>query len=424
MNRGVLLPVAVALSAAAAWAFVDSLEDTLWVPPDDPAIQYSKQPSNDPVAKLARKIESGQMKLDYAPNGWGYLPALLKALDVPVDSQVLVFSKGSIQAEHINPRTPRAIYFNDDVAVGYVQNGDALELTGLDPVRGIYLYSLDTPKAARPEFGLRQDCLRCHDGPPTLAVPGLMVSSVHPRSDDREGHGSSFITDDRVPMEQRWGGWYVTGTTGAQMHYGNNTALVDPLHPGEAAPKETTQNLTSISTLLDTSRYLAPTSDIVALMTLEHQTRMTNLLIRLGWDARIALRENKWDDAQMNSEIEQLITYMLFADEAPLKAPVTGVSTFTKTFAARGPRDRQGRSLRDFDLKARLFRYPVSYMIYSEAFDNLPEMLRGRIYQRMFDVLSGKDQTKRFAALSPEARQAALEIVRATKTNLPAYWRQ
>jgi hypothetical protein len=429
MNRGVLLPVALALTAAAAWAFVDSLEDTLWVPPDDPAIQYSKQPANDPVAKLARKIESGQVKLDYAPNGWGYLPALLKALDVPVDSQVLVFSKGSIQAEHINPRTPRAIYFNDDVAVGYVQNGDALELTGLDPVRGIYLYSLDVPKPAdvpkvQPEFGRRQDCLRCHEGPPTLAVPGLMVSSVHPRSADREGHGSSFITDDRVPIEQRWGGWYVTGTTGAQTHYGNNTALVDPLHPGEAAPKETTQNLTSIAALLDTSRYLAPTSDIVALLTLEHQTRMTNLLIRLGWDARIALRENKWDDAQMNSEIEQFITYMLFADEAPLKAPVTGVSTFTRTFAARGPRDRQGRSLRDFDLKTRLFRYPVSYMIYSEAFDNLPEMLRGRIYQRMFDVLSGKDQGKSFAALSSDARQAALEIVRATKTNLPAYWRQ
>jgi hypothetical protein len=424
MNRGVLVPALAALLAATAWAFVDSLEDTLWVPPDDPAIQYSKQPSNDPVARLAKKVESGQVKLGYAPNGWGYLPSLLKALDVPVDSQVLVFSKGSIQAEHINPRTPRAIYFNDDVAVGYVQNGDALELTGLDPIRGIYLYTLDTPKVAQPEFGRRQDCLRCHEGPPTLAVPGLMVSSVHPRSDDREGHGSSFITDDRVPIEQRWGGWYVTGTTGQQTHYGNNTALVDPLHPGEAAPKETTQNLTSLANLLDTSRYLAPTSDIVALLTLEHQTRMTNLLIRLGWDARIALRENKWDDAQMNSEIEQLITYMLFADEAPLKAPVTGVSTFTKTFAARGPHDGQGRSLRDFDLKTRLFRYPVSYMIYSQAFDNLPEMLRNRIYQRMYDVLSGKDQTKPFAALSAEARQSALEIVRQTKTNLPPYWRQ
>ena len=424
MNRAVLLPAAALLTGVAAWAFADALEDALWIPPDDPAIQYNAQPSNDPVAKLAKKVAAGQVKLDYAPNGWGYLPSLLKALDVPVDSQVLVFSKGSIQAEHIGPRTPRAIYFNDDVAVGYVQNGDALELTGLDPVRGIYLYTLDAPKAAQPEFGLRQDCLRCHEGPPTLAVPGLMVSSLHPRSDDREGHGSSFITDGRVPIEQRWGGWYVSGTAGTQTSYGNNVALIDPLHPGDAAPKETTQNITDLAPFFDVSRYLAPTSDIVALMTLEHQTRMTNLLIRVGWDARIALRENKWDAAQMDSEVGQLISYMTFADEAPLKAPITGVSSFTKTFPARGPRDKQGRSLRDFDLKTRLFRYPVSYMIYSPAFDSLPEMLRARIYQRMYDVLSGKDQTKPFAALPAEARTAALEIVRATKTNLPAYWGQ
>ncbi len=430
MNRGVLIAALAAIAAASAWAFVESLEDTIYVPPDHPAIQYDKQASTDPVARLAKKVESGQIKLDYAPNGWGYLPALLKVLDVPVDSQMLVFSKGSIQADHINPRTPRAIYFNDDVAVGYVQNGDTLELTGLDPVRGIHFYTLDAlragevPRTAKPEFGSRQDCLRCHNGPPTLAVPGLMISSVHPRSDEREGHGSSFITDGRVPIQQRWGGWYVTGTTGAQTTYGNNTALVDPLHPGGGAPPETTQNLTNLSGLLDTSRYLAPTSDIVALMTLEHQTRMTNLLIRVGWDARIALHDNKWDDAQMNSDVEELLSYMLFADEAPLKSPVAGVSTFSKTFTARGPRDKQGRSLRDFDLQTRLFRYPVSYMIYSPAFDNLPEMLRGRIYQRMFDVLSGKDQSPTFAGLSAESRKAALEIVRETKTpNLPAYWR-
>jgi hypothetical protein len=414
----------LAASAAGAWAFVESLEEALYVPPDHPAIQYSKQPPNDPVARLSKKIESGQVKLDYAPGGLGYLPSLLKQLDVPVDSQVLVFSKGSIQAERISPRTPRAIYFNDDVAVGYVQNGDALELTGLDPIRGVYLYALDTPKAAKVEFGRRSDCLRCHEGPPTLAVPGLMVSSVHPRTDAREGHGSAFITDGRVPIAERWGGWYVTGTIG-QPHYGNNIGLVDPLHPGPALSedaKAAVENLTSLKPLFDPSPYLAPTSDVVALMTLEHQTRMTNLLVRIGWDARIALYDNKWDDAQMNSEIDELAAYMLFTDEAALKAPVTGVSTFTKTFAARGPRDRQGRSLRDFDLKTRLFRYPVSYMIYSAAFDNLPDKARDLIYRRIYDRLSAGG--KGFEPVLPEDRTAALEIVRETKSNLPAYWRQ
>lgn len=429
MRRAVLLPLLALLAAAGAGAFVASLEEALWVPPGDPAIQYDKAPPNDPVARLIKKIDAGQVKLDYAANGWGYLPSLLKALDVPVDSQVLVFSKGSIQAEHINPRTPRALYFNDNVAVGYVQNGDALELTALDPVRGIYLYTLDTPKAAKIEFGRREDCLRCHDGPPTLAVPGLMVSSVHPRSDAREGHGSSFITDDRVPIEQRWGGWYVTGTTGSQATYSNNIDLIDPLHPGGPASKETTQNVTDLATVgapagFDATRYLAPTSDLIALMTLEHQARMTNLLVRVGWDARIALRDNKWDDAQMNSEVDELLSYMLFADEAPLKAPVTGVSTFAKTFSARGPRDKQGRSLRDFDLKTRLFRYPVSYMIYTEAFDNLPPRVLDRIYRRMYDVLSGKETSKPFNTLSGDSRSAALEIVRETKHNLPDYWQK
>jgi hypothetical protein len=423
MQRGVLIGVLIAACAATSWAFVESLEEALYIPTDHPAIQYGKQPPSDPVARLAKKIESGQVTLDYAPGGWGYLPALLKQLNVPVDSQVLVFSKGSIQADRISPRTPRAIYFNDDVAVGYVQNGDALELAGLDPVRGVYLYTLDTPKAAKPEFGRRPDCLRCHEGPPTLAVPGLMVSSIHPKTDAREGHGSSFITDDRVPIGERWGGWYVTGNLGSLPNYGNNIALVDPLHPGgplEDGPK----NVTSLAEFFDTSRYLAPTSDVAALMTLEHQARMTNLLVRVGWDARIALYDKKWDDAQMNSEVDELVTYMVFDDEAPLKSPVSGVSTFSKTFAARGPRDGQSRSLRDFDLNDRLFRYPVSYMIYSAAFDNLPAQARDLVYRRIYDVLSGKDPHHPLEHFAPKDRQAALEIVRATKTNLPAYWRQ
>jgi hypothetical protein len=423
MKRGALILVSMVAFAAAAWALVENLEEALYVSPDHPAIQYSKQAPDDPVARLIKKIDSGQVKLEYAAGGLGYLPALLKQLDVPVDSQTLVFSKGSIQADHISPRTPRAIYFDDDVSVGYVQNGDALELTGLDPVRGVYLYTLDTPKAAKPEFGRRSDCLRCHQGPPTLAVPGLMVSSVHPRTDAREGHGSSFITDGRVPIAERWGGWYVTGNLGQTPNYGNNTALVDPLHPGEAV-KDGSPNVTSLAGFFDTSRYLAPTSDVVALMTLEHQTRMTNLLVRVGWDARIALYDKKWDDAQMNAEADELTSYMVFDDEAPLKAPMSGVSTFSKSFATRGPRDGQGRSLRDFDLTSRLFRYPVSYMIYSAAFDNLPPQARDLVYRHVYDALSGKDPHHPLEHVAAKDRQAALEIVRATKSNLPAYWRQ
>jgi hypothetical protein len=234
-------------------------------------------------------------------------------------------------------------------------------------------------------------------------------------------HGSSFVTDQRTPLNERWGGWYVTGTHGSQYHLGNNLNLVDPVHPGPPS-RQGTQNVTSLEGKFDLSKYLAPTSDLVALMTLEHQTRMTNLMIRIGWDARIAQQERKTPAATRNtidSEIDQMVKYMLFMDEAPLTSPVAGVSSFTKTFPQRGPRDSQARSLRDFDLKTRLFRYPLSYMIYSAAFDGLPDTVRERVYQRLYDILTGKDETK----ISSADRTAVLAIVRETKKNVPSYWR-
>jgi hypothetical protein len=399
------------------------LEDTFYVPLDHPAIQYGRRAADDPVARLDQRLESGKGKLARSQDGFGYLRAVLKELGVNIDSQVLVFSKTSTQAEKINPRSPRAIYFNDEVAVGYVRGSDVLEFTALDPRLGVMMYVLDQTQPA--SFARNEGCLRCHQGAPTLGVPGLLVASIHPASDQaRSMHGSSFLTDHRIPLERRWGGWYVTGTHGSQYHLGNNVNLVDPVHPG-GAMREGTQNVTGLEERFDTSRYLAPTSDIVALMTLEHQTRMTNLLVRLGWDARIAAQEGKLAGAgreRLHGEIEEMLQYMLFLDEAPLREPVKGVSTFSSTFAQRGPRDRQGRSLREFDLKTRLFRYPLSYMIYTRAFDALPEVVKTRVYQRLYDILTGKDENAKFARLSGDERRAILEIVRETKPNLPAYW--
>jgi hypothetical protein len=176
---------------------------------------------------------------------------------------------------------------------------------------------------------------------------------------------------------------------------------------------------------MNTAAYLAPTSDIVALMTLEHQTHMTNLITRIGWETRVAVAEGKLEEfrARLDSTIDELVTYMLFADEAPMRAGIQGVSTFTKTFPQRGPRDQQGRSLRDFDLETRLFRYPLSYMVYSAAFDNIPDVARDGIYRKLYDVLTGKDTSQTFARLSAEDRRTVLEILRDTKPNLPAYWK-
>lgn len=410
--------------AAAVVVAASAIEETTYIPYDHPAIQYVQRPPDDPIAQLQKKIDSGAVKLNYT-EGLSYLPAVLKALDINIDSQVLVFSKTSFQSAKISPRTPRALYFNDNTAIGFVQDGEVLEAVGLDPQQGVNFYTLSFDKDDHPEFARRDVCLQCHQGLSTLGVPGILVSSVYPGSDGMPAfRGQAMITDHRSAFDQRWGGWYVTGTHGSMTHMGNAVGH-DPARP-QVLDTQNTQNVTSLEKRFDTSKYLAPTSDIVALMTLEHQTRMTNLMTRIGWDTRIAEHDGKLDGAmkeKINGEIEEMITYMLFQDERQLHDPIQGVSTFTKTFPERGPRDHQGRSLRDFDLKTRMFKYPLSYMMYSAAFDGMPALVRDRVYLRLYDILSGKDQSDKYARLAAVDRRNILEIVRDTKPNLPAYWK-
>jgi hypothetical protein len=251
------------------------------------------------------------------------------------------------------------------------------------------------------------------------------VASVFPDADGLPAYATFFRgTDHRTPFTERWGGWYVTGTHGAQRHLGNAIAP-DPARPVELQ-QVNTQNLTTLGHKFDTTRHLAPFSDIVALMTLEHQSGMTNLINGLSARYRRAERQGFVGDAVwktlLDPAIEELVAYMVFADEASLDEPIQGTSTFTSTFPQRGPHDRRGRSLRDFDLRTRLFRYPLSYMIYSEIFDRMPSRVKERVYRRLYDVLTGKDTAKPFAALSSDARRAALDIIRETKPNLPEFF--
>jgi hypothetical protein len=182
----------------------------------------------------------------------------------------------------------------------------------------------------------------------------------------------------------------------------------------------------SLAGRFDLSKYPVPTSDVVALMTLEHQTRMINLITSVGAQARSLIEKGKLDDAasrRLDQAVEEIVTSMLFADEAPLQQPVKGVSTFTETFPKRAPRNKKGRSLRDFDLQKRLFRYPLSYMIYSAIFDNLPDAVRDRVYRRLYEVLTGKDNSPKYARISSQDRANILEIFRDTKPNLPDYFK-
>jgi hypothetical protein len=424
-TRLLLTSVCVTIAGVSAGLDVD-----LRIPPEHPAIGYFKQSPDDAVIRLAKRIDKGEVKLDYDPAHLGYLPSLLKNLNINADSQLLVFSKTSFQAPLISPRSPRAIFFSDSVSVGSVHGGEVMELAALDPRQGVVFYTLSVARAAKPKFVRRDDCLQCHQGPATLGVPGLEVGSSFPGPEGAPVFRLGFTAiDHRIPLAQRWGGWYVTGTTGNQTHLGNAIAG-DPDNPRHLDTTNTV-NLTSLTGRFDTTAYLQPTSDVVALMVLEHQTRMTNLMIRVGWETRVAQydasRTNRIPDAaaatRTEEGIDELVAYMLFAEETPLTDRAEGVSTFTRTFAQRGPRDKQGRSLRDFDLQTRMFRYPLSYMIYSEALDGLPDWARDRVYRRLYDVLTRKDTSERYARLSAEDRRAVLEIVRDTKRGLPDYWR-
>jgi len=426
---GVSLTVATAALADLAGSYV--------VPLDDEAIRYATRPADDPVERLNRKIARGDVKLEF-DDAHGYLKSVIRELRIPVESQVLVFSKTSFQAAAISPAWPRALYFNDSTAVGSVHSSDLLEFASVDPKLGVIFYTLDQKNVDKPHFDRRDAaCLQCHDsGGPTLGVPGLMVRSVYP---DASGmplfQAGDFYTDQRSPLKERWGGWYVTGKHGEMTHMGNAVAH-DRNHP-ETLEGAAGLNVTDLSRKFDTGAYLTPHSDIVALMTLEHQARMTNLITRVGYETAITIEgQTAFNKAyhqpadelsdvarhRIDSAVEQLVEYMLFLDEAKLDAPIKGTSGFAEAFQKAGPRDRKGRSLRDFDLTQRMFRYPLSYMIYSEAFDGMPEAARERIYRRLFDVLTEREKSPRYAKLSPNDRKAILDILRNTKKNLPEYW--
>jgi hypothetical protein len=375
------------------------------------------------VSRLATRLARGETRLERRDGPLGYLPSLLTALDVAVDSQMLVFSKTSVQAARISPERPRAIYFGDEVAVAHVPGAPGLEVAALDPDRGPVFYAM-TETADGPAFTATSSCLRCHHGPNTAGVPGLYVGSVvpgptgAPLRDD-----TAIITDHTSAFADRWGGWYVTARRGEQPDRANAVAS-NPADPG-ALVRESRPNLTTLMGLVDLRGYLAPTSDIVALMVFEHQTQMANLLTRVAWQARfaeLALPGRPLESKALATDLDDLVTYLLFAEEARLVEPVEGVSSFARTFAGRGVRDRRGRSLRDLDLQTRLFRYPLSYLIEGRAFAALPTAVREAILQRLHAALTAPSGGPA-AHLTPADRRAVVEIVAETVAGVPAWWK-
>jgi len=407
-------------------------------PFEQPPIEYSRRTPNDCVSRLQARLETGEQQLEFHER-LGYLPAVLQALGTPIESQMLVYSQTSLQRQRISPRRPRAVYFSDEAYVGFCQSGKVLEVAAVDPQLGAVFYTIDQEQAERPQFIRQTDsCLVCHSSSRTDGVPGLLVRSLFV---DQSGQPilseGSYTVDHRTPLEQRWGGWYVTGTHGAQVHLGN-LVLPDGKAP-RPIENQAGQNVTDLSDRFHVDDYLSPHSDIVALMVLEHQVLVSNRITQAGFVTRQALHY----EAEMNRALGEplgnrlesttrriqhagnaLVNALLLVDEARLTAPVQGTSGFAQKFASAGPRDRLGRSLRDLDLTSRLFKHPCSYLIYSKAFTELPPEMKDYVWQRLWQVLTDDGKAEKFAHLSASDRRAILDILRDTVADLPAAWKE
>jgi len=411
---------------------------------DQPPISYSSTEPDDPVAKLKRRIDKGEIVF-HGKTRREILDETLTLLNVPVESQVLVYSKTSAQNSKISPERPRAIYFSDEVYVGWVRDGN-IEIISFDPRLGAIFYLVDllnrTPKG-QPVIARNASCLTCHAGGPTREVPGPLVRSVSagPSGMPEFSAGTFFVGDD-TPLEDRWGGWYVTGESGDQGHRGNTIAIRDPetddivLEPVISNPT----HLASLDELIDVEPYPhGGQSDIVALMVLEHQTATQNAILQGSYEARRAVHRSRSlrrelgepnpnalpesTRSLLENQADRIVRQLLFADEFNMEDDgVEGDLAFQTAFAGNERENSEGRSLKDFRLYERIFKYRCSYVIYTSVFDNQPLPLRNAVYRRLYDILKGPIPPAGYEYLSESERERIFEILVETKDGLPDYW--
>ncbi len=433
--------------SGAAAASLFGTPNTLTYDKEYPVIGYAQAAQNNSIARLQARIDRGAVKLQYsAPRG--YLDSLLKALAIDPSSQALVYSHTSVQTGAISAAKPRAIYFNDETYVGYVQGvGENIEIAAMDSKLGQVFYIL--PNRPSESVQLQRkilDCLACHD---TYELSGggvprfLLMSTYTDVLGNQLTHEGQIITSDETPLKYRWGGWYVTGQSGNQVHLGN--IQVHSVYELVHLDKVRRGNLATLDGLFNTRPYLTDKSDIVALLVLQHQVDVQNLITRVNFEVREALAKagkgrsrsagiarpagsgggasvelpDKTREA-LKEYMDSLVDSMLFVGATRFTSPIVGNSGFKAWFEARGPRDRRGRSLRDLDLTTRLFKYPLSYLVYSASFDALPDYAKSYIYGRFAEILTGEDASGTYSYLSDSDREAILQILTATK---PAFAR-
>lgn len=389
--------------------------------------EYQNAKPEDVIVRLQKRIDGKTLKLAYEP-GRGYLRPLLRELGIDSASQVLVFSKTSLQFAYVGPQSPRAIYFNGECYVAWIPGAPVIEIIAIDPKYGPQFYTLANEPAAMPRL-VRQtdDCLSCHGSSLTRNLPAFAARSVHAGPDGRVlTSAGSFATNSASPIDKRWGGWYVTGGSGSQLHMGNEPARGDEANPTLDRRRGT--NVTDLRPYFNPDGYLTPHSDIVSLMLLEQQMTIEDRITEAAYLTRATLkyaddkRALRWDPADIDNvtkdrvtrACEPLVRALLGADEPPLTAPLVPSNGFARKYALTAPADPSGHRLSELDLKTRILRYPCSPMIYSKGFRGLPPVARDQVLRRVREVLSGQNDSIHLKGVSPERCATALAILNAT----------
>lgn len=394
---------------------------------DMPPLRYSDTAATDPLAVLAAGSPPGMVPTD-AKSPLDRLRFVLKLLDVPEESQVLVFSKTSKQNPLIHPGNPRCLFFNENSYVGYVPGGD-IEVITHDPVLGVVFYLIRGGNEAQ-TLRISRDtsqCLSCHGTARTESVPGVLVRSVFP---DAAGQPlfaqGSFLIDHTSPINERWGGYYVTGQSSLP-HLGNRTFEETPDRVFPDKPV----NLTSVADRIDASRYLRTTSDIVALMVLEHQCHVHNVMAA----AAVNYRRMHWLQKSLDPAADpdagsagrhadeaaaRIVKLLLFENEAELGDDgITGDPAYQDAFLRRFPKTKDGRSLADFNLYDRLFKHHCSYMIYSATFRALPERIRSSVIRQLHQILTSEPSPGNHPEIKASNRRRIASILGETLPGWP-----
>jgi hypothetical protein len=427
---GLVFGLAVATGAVAqdqSDPFAQAPPTRLTYDKEYPVMHYERMPSHNAIARLQQRLASGEVKLTYAAPR-GYLDSLLAGLNIPPSSQSLVYSKTSLQTGAISAATPRALYFDTDTYVGFVQGSRNLELGTMDSELGQVFYTLPNQALGAPQLQRQTlTCLACHD---TYELSGggvprfLLMSSYVSIRGDQLTHEDNILTTDETPIESRWGGWYVTGNTGKQLHVGN--ILVKSVQELVKLDSVRRVNIETLDGLFDTSPYLSNKSDVIALLVLQHQETVQNLLTRANFEVRqgLARSANKPSAlpaktrADLHGYLDDLAKAMMFGDAAPYTDTIRGNSGFAEWFQMQGIKDAQGRSLRDLELQTRLLRYPVSYLVYTPAFSALPDYARDYLFGKFAAVLQGREHSQTYAFMTDADKRDTLQILTAT---LPAF---